>query len=74
MEQSPDYAKTLKNRPQAGDMVQIVLQGKLSGPYTVLDREGRTNDHLVMSTQNGVIFEHYWDEFSTWAANEDERN
>jgi len=44
-----------------GDLVEILMQGKWEGPYTVYRIDGaRTEDHIVLRNAE-VLFEHYND-------------
>lgn len=49
-------------RPMPGQFVMLTVRGQAEGPFRVLDREGRTPDHLVLQSSSHA-FEHYWDEF-----------
>lgn len=62
----PDPA-SLPQRPQPGDRVRYRSAGKLTGPFTVTDHHGRTDEHLVLSGPSG-LFEHYWDPYNTYPA------
>lgn len=58
---------SLATRPAPGDLIRLVMEGALIGPFTVIDRPGRTDEHLVLASQD-TLFEHYWDEFNTYLA------
>lgn len=46
----------------SGEVVEILVQGKWEGPYTVTGLSGRTPDHLVLLNEKyAVYFEHYND-------------
>ncbi|QFG12154.1 Hypothetical Protein OBI_RACECAR_315 [Arthrobacter phage Racecar] len=45
---------------EAGSKVEILERGEWIGPFTVVDAEGRSADHLVLSGPSGW-FEHYND-------------
>lgn len=42
------------------EQVEILIEGKWVGPFTVTGRTGRTPDHLVLAGEHG-LFEHYND-------------
>ena len=42
------------------ERVEILIEGKWVGPFTVTTRTGRTPDHIVLQGEHG-LFEHYND-------------
>lgn len=52
-------------KPAAGQLVQLKVHGEwLPQEYLILDKQGRTPDHLVLQNpRNNITFEQYWDEY-----------